>query len=100
MATLPRSLKDKLNSLNLVSRFLTIIEKGGNALPHPAALFGIMALLAIVVSGITSLFDLSVIHPGTGEKILPNKAHVFVKSVTRGELGLLGEPAKQGDVDG
>ena len=72
MVTLPRSLRNKLNSLNLVSRFLTIIEKGGNALPHPAALFGIMALLAIIVSGITSLFDLSVIHPGTGEKILPN----------------------------
>ena len=33
-------------------RFLTVIEKGGNALPHPATLFGILALLAIIVSGI------------------------------------------------
>jgi aminobenzoyl-glutamate transport protein len=49
-----------------------MIEKGGNALPHPASLFGIMALLAIVASGITSLLDISVIHPGTGETIRPN----------------------------
>lgn len=64
--------RDKLGSKKLISRFLAMIEKGGNALPHPASLFGIMALLAVVVSGITSLFDISVIHPGTGETIRPN----------------------------
>jgi len=55
-----------------ISSFLAMIEKGGNALPHPASLFAIMATLAVVVSGITNLFDLSVIHPGTGETIRPN----------------------------
>lgn len=53
------------------SRFLHIIEKGGNALPHPATLFAIFALLIIIASWITSLFHLEVQHPGTGEIITP-----------------------------
>jgi aminobenzoyl-glutamate transport protein len=61
----------RLGSGKFINRSLEIIEKGGNALPHPATLFAIMALLAIVASGITSLFDLSVVHPGTGEMIRP-----------------------------
>jgi aminobenzoyl-glutamate transport protein len=52
-------------------RFLSVVEKVGNALPHPATLFLIFALLILVISYITSLFDLSVIHPGTGETITP-----------------------------
>ena len=36
-----------------------------------AWVISLMALLAIVASGITSLFDLSVTHPGTGEVIKP-----------------------------
>jgi aminobenzoyl-glutamate transport protein len=71
MATISK-LRDKLGSKQLIARFLAMIEKGGNALPHPASLFGIMALLAIVTSGITSLLNLSVTHPGTGEIIQPN----------------------------
>jgi aminobenzoyl-glutamate transport protein len=63
--------KLKLGSDKFISRFLGMIEAGGNALPHPATLFAIMALLAVVASGITSLFNLSVIHPGTGEAIRP-----------------------------
>jgi aminobenzoyl-glutamate transport protein len=72
MAIITPKFKNKFGSAKLISGFLGMIEKGGNALPHPASLFGIMALLAIVVSGITSLFDLSVLHPGTGEIIRPN----------------------------
>ena len=30
-----------------VDRFLAIIERAGNALPHPATLFAILALLVI-----------------------------------------------------
>jgi aminobenzoyl-glutamate transport protein len=56
---------------NLFSRFLRIIEKVGNALPDPASLFIIAAALVVVLSGITSLFDLEVTHPGTGETIRP-----------------------------
>lgn len=52
-----------------ISRFLTIIEKVGNALPHPATLFALFAIGVVVLSGIISLFDFSVVHPGTGETI-------------------------------
>jgi aminobenzoyl-glutamate transport protein len=62
---------EKTEDKKLLTRFLSIIEKGGNALPHPATLFAIFAGLVIVVSGITSMFDLSVVHPGTKEVIRP-----------------------------
>lgn len=46
------------------------IEKGGNALPHPATLFAILAFLILVLSWIGgSLFDWTAIHPATGETI-------------------------------
>lgn len=59
----------KKPKINLLDKFLSIIEKVGNALPHPATLFAILSLLVIVISWIASLFDLSVTHPGTGETV-------------------------------
>ncbi len=59
------------NKKSLINRFLGIIETVGNALPHPATLFAIFALLVIIVSGIVSAFELEVIHPGTQEIIKP-----------------------------
>jgi aminobenzoyl-glutamate transport protein len=56
---------------NFIDRFLTIIEKVGNALPHPATLFALFALGVVIISGIASLFSIEVIHPGTGETIRP-----------------------------
>ena len=53
------------------SGFLNTIERIGNALPHPATLFAIFALLVIVLSGIFSLFDISVTNPGSNEVIRP-----------------------------
>ncbi len=55
----------------LVNKFLHIVEKIGNALPHPATLFAIFAVLALILSWIASQFDLEVTHPGTGELIRP-----------------------------
>ncbi len=55
----------------LVSKFLNIVEKGGNALPHPATLFAIFAGLVILLSGLFSMFDLQVAHPRTGELVTP-----------------------------
>jgi aminobenzoyl-glutamate transport protein len=55
----------------LLSRFLGIIERGGNALPHPATLFALMALGVVIVSAIAAQFDLSVVHPGTKKTIEP-----------------------------
>jgi len=51
-------------------RLLNFIEKAGNALPHPATLFLIFALLALVISLIGYLANWRVIHPGTGEVIV------------------------------
>ncbi len=55
----------------LVNRFLRVIEKGGNALPHPATLFALLAMLVVVLSGIAARLDLSVVHPGTGAMVEP-----------------------------
>lgn len=57
------------NQSGWINRFLLIIERVGNALPHPGTLFAIMAGLVILLSWVLSLLDLSVIHPGTGETI-------------------------------
>jgi aminobenzoyl-glutamate transport protein len=54
-----------------VTRLLALIERAGNALPHPATLFAIMACLVIVVSAVAAMFDLSVVHPGTGAIVRP-----------------------------
>ncbi|MFM7766739.1 MAG: AbgT family transporter, partial [Bacteroidota bacterium] len=54
---------------NWSDRFLSVVERVGNALPHPATLFAIMCLLVMVVSWLVSLSGLSVKHPGTGEQI-------------------------------
>ena len=51
--------------------FLTTVERGGNALPHPGTLFAILAGVVVVVSAIAARTGLEVIHPGTGELIQP-----------------------------
>lgn len=55
--------------MNFLNRFLKIIERAGNALPHPVSIFAILAGLVIVLSAIGSWMSLSVIHPGTGKMI-------------------------------
>ena len=54
-----------------LSVFLTTVERGGNALPHPGTLFAILAGVVVVVSAIAARTGLEVIHPGTGELIQP-----------------------------
>jgi aminobenzoyl-glutamate transport protein len=54
-----------------IDRFLGIVERGGNALPHPATLFAILALLVILLSWITARIGMSVVHPSTGETVAP-----------------------------
>lgn len=54
-----------------IDRFLTIVEKGGNALPHPATLFAILAFTVVLLSWVASQFDLSVQHPTSGQEINP-----------------------------
>lgn len=54
-----------------IDRFLSVIEKIGNALPHPATLFAGFAAFVVLLSWVVAQFDLSVIHPGTGEIVKP-----------------------------
>ncbi len=51
--------------VSLIDRFLNIVERGGNALPHPASLFAILALMALVVSSIGYWLGWSAINPAT-----------------------------------
>ncbi|RUA08511.1 MAG: AbgT family transporter [Fusobacteria bacterium] len=56
--------------VSFVDKFLNVIEKGGNALPHPATLFGILALLMIVISGIGAALGWSVEFEGINRKTM------------------------------
>lgn len=48
---------------------LGYVEKVGNALPHPAALFGIFALSTLILSFIGYYFQWEGINPGNGETV-------------------------------
>jgi aminobenzoyl-glutamate transport protein len=53
----------------LVGRALGFIERAGNALPHPATLFALMACAIVLASAIGAWAGLVVTHPGTGKPI-------------------------------
>lgn len=55
----------------LLTRLLNFIEKAGNALPHPATLFLILALLALLVSWLASAGGMEAINPATSELVKP-----------------------------
>jgi aminobenzoyl-glutamate transport protein len=55
----------------LFDKFLNGVEKVGNALPHPATLFGLMALMILICSAIAAATHWTAIHPGTQEIIEP-----------------------------
>lgn len=49
--------------------FLSAVEKVGNALPHPAALFGIFGLITLLFSAVGHYLHWEGINPATGEVI-------------------------------
>ena len=51
------------------SGFLGFVEKAGNALPHPASLFAILAISALMLSMIGLWLDWTAVHPATGEVV-------------------------------
>lgn len=51
------------------ARSLNRVESIGNALPHPATIFALLAGVVVVVSAVGTWFDLMAVHPGTGEAI-------------------------------
>ncbi len=54
---------------SVTQRFLNIIERGGNALPHPATLFLLMAVATLAISLLGHLLNWEVIHPATKELV-------------------------------
>ena len=52
-------------------KLLNWTEQAGNALPHPATIFAIFALLALLFSWLGYELGWEVIHPGTKELIRP-----------------------------
>ena len=54
-----------------LERLLGLVERAGNALPHPATLFALMTVVVVVVSAIAAAAGLQVTHPGTGETVAP-----------------------------
>ena len=58
-------------STGIFQRMLNWTERVGNALPHPATLFALFALAALVLSAIGSALGWEVVHPGTGEIVRP-----------------------------
>ena len=59
----------KKNGNGWINRFLSIIERLGNALPHPATLFAGFAGFILLLSWVLSWFNLTVTHPGTGKSV-------------------------------
>ncbi|AXI00790.1 AbgT family transporter [Sporosarcina sp. PTS2304] len=51
-------------------KFLDMIEKTGNRLPHPVTLFALLALLVIVLSAVVSYFGIQAEHPGKEGEII------------------------------
>ena len=49
--------------------FFNFVEKAGNALPHPALLFGLFAVITLLLSGIGSWLGWRGVHPATGETV-------------------------------
>ncbi len=54
-----------------LQRMLDYTEKAGNALPHPATLFALFALITLFISALGYYLDWEAIHPGTKEIIKP-----------------------------
>lgn len=51
-------------------KFLDIIEKTGNRLPHPVTLFAVLALIVVILSAVVASLGITVAHPGKeGEMI-------------------------------
>ena len=66
-------------SKGLFQKFLDMVEKTGNRLPHPVTLFAGLALLVLILSWVVSSFGLTVEHPGKPGEI------IAVKNLLSGE---------------
>jgi aminobenzoyl-glutamate transport protein len=51
------------------TKFLGIVEKAGNTLPHPATIFLVLSVTVLVASAVASWIGITAIHPSTGKTI-------------------------------
>ena len=58
-------------STGIFQRMLNWTERAGNALPHPATLFALFALAALVLSSVGHVLGWEAVHPGTKEIVRP-----------------------------
>ncbi|MCP4662614.1 MAG: AbgT family transporter, partial [bacterium] len=65
---------------SILSRFLSAIEMVGNALPHPATLFGLFALGLILLSWLASVLGFEAVNPKDGSVVEP------INLISRGGL--------------
>jgi aminobenzoyl-glutamate transport protein len=61
--------KSESNSVGMLTRFLGVVERAGNALPHPAILFLILMFVVILISWIVSVLQIQAVHPIKNETI-------------------------------
>ncbi len=61
---------DQTVKKSILVRFFSGIEKTGNALPHPAVLFGLFGVITLLFSWIGHTFHWSGVHPSSGEVVL------------------------------
>ncbi len=55
----------------ILARFLSAVERVGNALPHPATIFALLALGLILLSWLAARLGVSVADPRTGAEVVP-----------------------------
>ena len=48
---------------SLIQRFLNTVERAGNALPHPATLFALLAVAVVVLSWVLHAAGVAVTNP-------------------------------------
>ena len=64
-------MSESLKNNGFLQRTLNWTERAGNALPHPATLFALFALAALLFSALGFVLGWEVIHPGTKEIVRP-----------------------------
>lgn len=67
-------MSDLINSKSkptFLNRFLNVIEKVGNALPHPATIFAILTAIVVFLSWLLSELGVTTLHPKDGSPIIP-----------------------------
>ncbi len=61
----------KVKTDSFFNKILNLTERAGNALPHPATLFGIFAVIVLLLSGVADWLNWQATHPGTKEVVFP-----------------------------